>query len=290
MARPERHDADYFPFVVKRGKTLNILQSKYGLEGIGFFTNLMRFLTMTPDHHYHVKNELDRMNLFAEIGITDYQKGEEILSLLASTGKIDPELWGKYRVIVSPDLLESLKDAYLKRNNEIIKIKEIRVKVSGNASLTGITEPLKVEETPENDENGDDNPQRIGKETKGKETENQFLIFYQNYPKKTNKTDASKTFNKLIKSGITLDYILSKLKVYEKQILDDKTETKYIRNPQRFLNTLDDFEAKQVYNKTLNTTKYCTHKQTDGFSCGGIIKGSACTVCFTNYDYEGKEL
>jgi hypothetical protein len=171
MARPERHDADYFPFVVKRGKTLNILQSKYGLEGIGFFTNLMRFLTMTPDHHYHVKNELDKMNLFAEIGITDYQKGEEILSLLASTGKIDPELWGKYRVIVSPDLLESLKDAYLKRNNEIIKIKEIRVKVSGNASLTGITAPLKVEETPENDENGDDNPQRIGKDRIGKETQ-----------------------------------------------------------------------------------------------------------------------
>ena len=43
-------------------------------------------------------------------------------------------------------------------------------------------------------------------------------LFYQNYPKKTNKTDARKTFNKLIKSGETLDSILSKLTIYKKQI------------------------------------------------------------------------
>jgi hypothetical protein len=125
---------------------------------------------MTPDHHYHVKTELDRMNLFAEIGITDYTKGEDILALLASTGKIDEDLWTNYRVIVSPDLLESLKDAYLKRNNEIIKIKEIRVNYTGNATLTGITAPLKEEETLENVENDDRNPQRIGKDRKVKDT------------------------------------------------------------------------------------------------------------------------
>jgi hypothetical protein len=124
---------------------------------------------MTPDHHYHVKTELDRMNLFAEIGITDYDKGDIILNLLASTGKIDNELWEDNNVIVSPDLLESLKDAYLKRNNDIIKIDEIRVKYTGNPSHTEITAPLEVEETPENEDNEGDNPQRIGKDRKGKE-------------------------------------------------------------------------------------------------------------------------
>lgn len=42
--------------------------------------------------------------------------------------------------------------------------------------------------------------------------------------------------------------------------------------------------------KPNNTIKYCTHKESDGFTCGGVIKGSACTVCFTNYDYQGKEI
>jgi hypothetical protein len=80
MARPERHDVDYFPFFAKRGKTLNILQSKYGLEGIGFFTNLMRFLALTPDHYYCIKEEYDKLKFFAETGIndewTDTGKGE----------------------------------------------------------------------------------------------------------------------------------------------------------------------------------------------------------------------
>ena len=50
MARPERHDAEYFPFYVKDGRTLFILENKFGCAGTGFFTNIMRLLTATPDH------------------------------------------------------------------------------------------------------------------------------------------------------------------------------------------------------------------------------------------------
>jgi hypothetical protein len=128
VGRPERHDADYFPFFVKRGKTLNILQSKFGLEGIGFFTNLMRFLALTPDHHYCIKDETDRMNFFAEIGIQDENRGLEMIELMVKTEKLERELWEKYRVIVSEAFLDSLKEAYKYRKNEIITIKEIKEK------------------------------------------------------------------------------------------------------------------------------------------------------------------
>ncbi len=87
MARPERHDVDYFPFIVKRGKTLNILQSKFGAEGIGVFTNIMRFLSSTPDHHYCINDETDRLNFFAEIGIEE-SKGIAMIDLMVKTGKI----------------------------------------------------------------------------------------------------------------------------------------------------------------------------------------------------------
>jgi hypothetical protein len=126
--RPERHDVDYFPFFVKRGKTLNILQSKYGLEGIGFFTNLMRFLAVTPDHHYCIKDEIDRMNFFSEIGIQDESRGLEMIELMVKTEKLDRELWEKHKVIVSQAFLESLDEAYKFRNNEIITISEIKGK------------------------------------------------------------------------------------------------------------------------------------------------------------------
>jgi hypothetical protein len=128
MGRPERHDVDYFPFFAKRGKTLNILQSKYGLEGIGFFTNLMRFLALTPDHHYCIKEETDRMNFFAEIGIQDENRGLEMIELMVKTEKLDRELWEKYQVIVSQAFLDSLGEAYKQRKNEIITIDVIRSK------------------------------------------------------------------------------------------------------------------------------------------------------------------
>jgi hypothetical protein len=157
MGRPERHDADYFPFYVKDGKTLFILESKYGLQGIGFFTNLMRFLTRQTDHHICIKDESDRLYFFAQIRCPE-DVGIDMIGLMVKTGKLDADLWSKNMVIVSQDLLDSLKDAYKNRNNPIIKIDQIRV----SYHINEVSSPDKPITYP-------DNPQRKGKERKGKE-------------------------------------------------------------------------------------------------------------------------
>jgi len=169
MARPERRDADYFPFYAKRGKTLNILQSKFGLEGIGFFTNLLRFLTFTPDHHYCIKDETDKMNFFAEIGIQEESRGIEIIELMVKTEKLNRELWENYKVIVSEDHLLSLTDAYKQRRNKIITIAEIKqkfVSMYGNPEKNN-ENSVSMYGNPEKDGH---NPQRKGKETKVKKS------------------------------------------------------------------------------------------------------------------------
>jgi hypothetical protein len=166
MGRPERHDVDYFPFFAKRGKTLNILQSKYGLEGIGFFTNLMRFLALTPDHHYCIKDETDRMNFFAEIGIQDESRSIKMIELMVKTEKLDRELWEKYRVIVSQAFLDSLGEAYKQRKNEIITMDAIRskfVSMYGN-SINIHGNPVSKYGNPEIQGH---NPQSKVKESKG---------------------------------------------------------------------------------------------------------------------------
>jgi hypothetical protein len=147
MARPERHDVDYFPFFAKRGKTLNILQSKYGLEGIGFFTNLLRFLALTPDHYYCLREEDDRLNFFAEIGLREEGKGMEMIEIMVKTGKLDKELWEGHKVIASEAFLESLEDAYRKRSNEIITIDDIRAKFEAEYSMENAVE--NTAETPD---------------------------------------------------------------------------------------------------------------------------------------------
>ena len=158
MARPERHDADYFPFYVKDGKTLFILESKYGLQGIGFFTNVMRFLTRQTDHHICIADESDRLYFFAQIRCPE-DSGMDMLNLMAKTGKIDSGLWEKNRVIVSQDLLNSLKDAYKNRNNPIIEMSKIRVSYQHN--------PISY---PQNPVTSPDNPQSKVKESKVKES------------------------------------------------------------------------------------------------------------------------
>jgi hypothetical protein len=171
MARPERHDVDYFPFYVKRGKTLNILQSEYGNEGIGFFTNLMRFLALTPDHHYSIKKESDRRNFFAETGITDKEKGIAMIELMVETEKLDLELWEGYQVIVCPAFIESIKDAYKRRLNNIITLEEIREKYKSQAGKSGgVTVSNTNTETPYNGGSDDNNPETKPDETKTKKS------------------------------------------------------------------------------------------------------------------------
>ena len=63
--RKEKHTVDYFPFYVKDGRTLFILESKYGCKGTGFFTNVLRFLCLTPDHHICISRAGNADRLFS---------------------------------------------------------------------------------------------------------------------------------------------------------------------------------------------------------------------------------
>jgi len=165
VGRPERHDVDYFPFFAKRGRTLNILESKFGLEGIGFFTNLLRFLALTPDHYYCIKEEDDRLNFFAEIGMSDENRGIEIIETMIKTGKLDKALWENHKVLASKAFLESLKEAYKRRSNDILTIEAITAMYeSGNIN------PVSDDKNPDN---ADTNPQSKEKKSKAKKSKSE---------------------------------------------------------------------------------------------------------------------
>ncbi len=70
-----------------------------------------------------------------------------------------------------------------------------------------------------------------------------FEDFWQAYPRKVGKADATKKYKAILKAGIDHETIMSRLKAYQSQIEAQHTEAQYIRHPARFLNTLDDFES-----------------------------------------------
>ena len=124
MARPEKKTVEYFPFVAKNGKTLFILEDKYGCKGTGFFTNVLRFLAETPDHHFSIHDETDRMMFFARTKC-DEESGIDMLNIMAKTGKIHLELWISCQAIASSDFIESIQDAYKNRKNQCITLEEV---------------------------------------------------------------------------------------------------------------------------------------------------------------------
>jgi len=163
MARPERKNADYFPFYAKDGRTLFLLESKYHCKGTGFFTNVMRFLTLETNHHVSIQDETDSMYFFSKCHC-DSESGIDMLDIMSKTGKINKELWS-IRVIVSEDLLNSLVDAYRNRKNTIITIPELIQKY-----ITDVKNPVSDTGNPQEPVVSDvKKPQRKLKETKGKE-------------------------------------------------------------------------------------------------------------------------
>jgi len=139
MGRRERHDVDYFPFIVKDGKTLFILESKYQAKGTGFFTNVLRFLSLQTDHHFQFKDHSDRLWFFSKVKC-DEESGEDMLNLMVETGKLDKALFD-IGVLACEDFLINIADAYRKRINKCVTISEIRalygITSAGNGKTTG---------------------------------------------------------------------------------------------------------------------------------------------------------
>jgi hypothetical protein len=139
MANKIKETVDYFPFFVKDGKTLYVLKKKYGLAGIGFFTELMRILAQTPNHFYSYNDEFEMQRLIEYIGVPK-EELESMLSDIANTGKIDSDLWNNYRVVLSKDFIASLTEAYRRRSGSIPNFENIKAAIcrqyDGNMSET----------------------------------------------------------------------------------------------------------------------------------------------------------
>lgn len=117
MARPAKQTVDYFPHMATSGKTLFIIESRWGNDGYAFFFKLLELLCATSGHVIDYGNPVQREFLLAKTRVNE-ETATGILSFLAEAGKIDFDLWGK-GLIWYQSLVENVKDAYKKRINEL---------------------------------------------------------------------------------------------------------------------------------------------------------------------------
>lgn len=117
MARAKKDKVDYFPHMVTGGKTIFILEQKFGNDGYAFWFKLLELLGDTKGHYFCTSNYADWHFLLAKSRVSE-QTATEILDTLADLDAIDKELW-KEKTIWVQKFVDNISDVYTKRKQEI---------------------------------------------------------------------------------------------------------------------------------------------------------------------------
>ena len=114
MARPLKNTVEYFPHFVKAGRTIFILESRFGNDGYAFWFKLLEILGESEGHFYDCSDASSWEYLLSKTRV-GAEQAEEMVSLLVSLGKVDAGLWAEHRVIWVENFTAHLAEFYRKR-------------------------------------------------------------------------------------------------------------------------------------------------------------------------------
>lgn len=139
MARPERNNVDYFPFICEDGNKMFYIEETYGNDGFATFVKLLRELAKTNYHYLDLSKPSTMMFLSAKCKVSK-EVLNSIISDLVDLGKFDKTLWDENKIIWCQDFIDSIQDAYSKRNNKCITLDGLRILLTS----LGILKPSKL--------------------------------------------------------------------------------------------------------------------------------------------------
>ena len=139
VGRPPKYDAEYFPHYCNHNRTLEIIVDKHGNEGYGFCYRLQELLGKTPRHGYDASSELKYEYLLSKTGVK-HEKADEIITLLCEFGELDGNLWKESKVIWWYSFVESLKELYKRRKNQLPQQKDFMFSLSLEEEFRGTEE------------------------------------------------------------------------------------------------------------------------------------------------------
>lgn len=224
MARPERNNVDYFPFICKEGKGIFVIETKYGNDGYATWIKILRHLAVTDHHYLDLSKSADLMFLSSKCKITE-ELLLKIIDDLAELGEIEKDLWTDYRIVFSIKFIDSIQDAYNKRNNKCMTYEGLRqhlhskgIRKLHQTSNKGGNKPQSIEEY------------SIEEYTKEKQIDVLFETFWNTYDKKVNRPKSEKKFKSLSIDEIT--DIINRVPDYVKSTPDKQ----FRKDPLTYLN------------------------------------------------------
>lgn len=121
MARPERNNIDYFPYLCKEGKAMFYIEQKYGNDGFATWVKILRQLAVTNYHYLNLNDRIEFMFLSSKCKVSELILNE-IISDLCDLGEFNKTLWVENKILFNEKFIESIQDAYIKRNNKCITL------------------------------------------------------------------------------------------------------------------------------------------------------------------------
>jgi len=116
MARPQKYTADYFPHFAHNGKTMFIIEERFGNDGYAFWFKLLELLCSTEGHCYDCDSVENWGFLMSKTHVSEVS-ATEILCTLSKFGAIDSDLWAEKK-IWSQHLVDNLGPLYSKRTSK----------------------------------------------------------------------------------------------------------------------------------------------------------------------------
>lgn len=151
MARPERNNVDYFPFLCKEGKAMFYIEQKYGNDGYATWVKLLRQLAVNNYHYINLNDKVELMFLASKCKVSEETLKSIILDL-CDLGEFNLQLWTENMIVWSDKFVEHIKDAYEKRRNKCIDFDGLLEHLSGLGVRKPSKLPLKVVINPQTKE------------------------------------------------------------------------------------------------------------------------------------------
>jgi hypothetical protein len=118
MARPKRLSVDFFPHYVKGGRTIFILEERFGNDGYAFWFKLLESLGERTGHCLDCNDATEWSYFLAKAHVPE-SDANQIIDTLVQLGKIDAHLWQKHRLVWVQNLVDNFTEIYRKRGMEV---------------------------------------------------------------------------------------------------------------------------------------------------------------------------
>jgi|GEM_PF-2168964 len=158
MARKPKNTVEYFPFICEDGNKMFYIEETYGNDGFATFVKLLRELAKKEYHYLDLSHKTTLMYLAAKCKVSK-EVLEAIINDLVDLGKFNSILWNENKIIWCQDFIDSIQDAYIKRNNKCMTLD----------GLFTLLDSLGVRKLSKSTLKGTGNTQTILKYTKEKE-------------------------------------------------------------------------------------------------------------------------